>query len=138
MNIDLTTLLRIGGLLHFGILIASFLTPHTLDWRTELRKLQPMSRQLVWVHGGYIVLMIVGFGLILTTQAPALASTTGLARAFCLFVAVFWGIRLAIQFFYFAPGELLNKLYLKVGYHGLTFVFAYLTLVCGYAAARGA
>jgi hypothetical protein len=138
MNVDLTTLIRIGGVLHFGILIASFLTPQTLDWRSELKKLRPISRQLVWVHGAYIVLTIIAFGLILTTQAPALAAPSGLARSFCLFVALFWGIRLAIQFFYFAPGELLNKLYLKVGYHGLTVVFTYLTSVFTYAAVRGA
>jgi hypothetical protein len=137
MNVDLVTLIRIGGVLHFGILIGSFLTPQTLDWRSELRKLQPISRQLVWVHGAYIVLTIIAFGLILTTQAPALADASGLARAVCLFVALFWGIRLLIQFFYFAPGELLNRVYLKVGYHGLTVVFTYLTAVFTYAAVRG-
>ena len=69
--IPLTTLLCIGGLMHFGILIASALVPRVLDWRSELRKLNPLTRQLVWVHGVFIVLTIIALimaGEVLTVQ----------------------------------------------------------------------
>jgi hypothetical protein len=38
-----------------------------------------------------------------------------------------------VQFFYFSPKAYLTTLPLKIGYHGLTVVFAYLTVVyaCG-------
>jgi hypothetical protein len=132
--IQLKTLLLIGGALHFGILIASALVPQVLDWRNELRKLPPLLAQLVWVHGAFIVLTIIGLGTLLLLNAAELASGTPLARCVCGFIAVFWGARLAVQFFYFAPQEYLRTLTLKIGYHGLTAVFAYLTIVFAWSA----
>ena len=57
-------LLFVGGILHFGILIASALVPRVLNWRSSLRKLDPLSRQLIWVHGLFIVLVIIAFGVL--------------------------------------------------------------------------
>jgi len=132
--IELKTLLLIGGALHFGILIASALVPQVLDWRHELKKLPPLLAQLVWVHGAFIVLTIIGFGAISLINPSELASGTMLARSICGFIALFWGGRLAVQFFYFAPQEYLRTLILKVSYHGLTVVFAYLTIIYGWTA----
>ena len=130
----LVTLIRIGGLLHFGILIASALTPRVLDWKRELQKLNPLTRQLVWVHGIFIVLTIIALGTIATTNAPQLALGGLLARSLCAFVALFWLARLSLQFALFDPREFLTSAALKLGYHGLTFVFAYLALIFGWAA----
>ena len=96
--VTLTTLIRIGGVMHFGILIASALVPQVLDWRTELRKLSPLSRQLIWTHGAFIVLTIIGLGTIATANAPLLAMGGMLARCVCGFVAIFWFTRLVLQF----------------------------------------
>jgi len=122
-------LLLIAGLMHFGILIASALVPKVLDWRGELRKLPPLFAQLVWVHGGFIVLTIFGLGAISVLNAAALASGTLLARSLCGFIALFWGTRLAVQFFYFEATPYLTRLYLKLGYHALTIVFVCLTMI---------
>jgi hypothetical protein len=135
--LTLTTFVRIGGLLHFGILIASALVPQVLDWRAELRKLQPLSRQLVWVHGVFIVLTIVGLGAIAATNAPALASGGALARCVCAFIAIFWLARLALQFVLFDATPHLTNALLKLGYHGLTCVFAYLAITFTWAAVNG-
>jgi hypothetical protein len=89
MNQEL--LIFIGGILHFGILLASAMVPKVLDWNASLEKLDGLFRQLVWVHGVFIVFVIVGFGLLSITCAADLASGTPLARAVCLFVALFWG-----------------------------------------------
>ena len=128
-NLDL--LIRIGGVLHFGILIASALTPGVLDWRSELARLRPLSRQLVWVHGAFIVLTIIGFGAISLVAPGELASGTTLARAVCAFVAALWACRLGVQFFVFDARPFLTRPYLKLGYHALTLIFA--ALVCIYA-----
>ena len=55
------TLILFGGMIHFGILLASALVPQVLNWRAELALLGRLTRQLVWVHGAFIVLVIVGF-----------------------------------------------------------------------------
>ena len=137
MTVNLTTLVRIAGLLHFCILTAGALTPRVLDWKNDLRQLHPMTRQLIWVHGAFIILTIIAFGLISTIYAPTLAAgQTQLARAICAFIAVFWGARLALQFIIFNPGPLLSSLLLKLGYHGLTVVFLYFAITFGWAAAR--
>ena len=127
-------LILIGGVLHLGILIASALTPGVLDWKRELGKLRPLSRQLVWVHGVFIVLTIIGFGVISIVAPRELASGTMLARAVCAFVAVFWLCRLGVQFFVFDARPFLTKAYLKLGYHGLTIVFLILVATYGFAA----
>ena len=131
---NLELLIRIGGVLHLGILIASALVPGALEWKRELEKLRPLSRQLVWVHGVFIVLTIIGFGVISLVAPADLASGTTLARAFCAFVAIFWLARLGVQFFVFDATPFLTRPFLKVGYHALTVVFFILVVIYGYAA----
>ena len=130
----LSTLLLLGGVCHFGILVASALVPRVLDWKSELTRLSPLSRHLVWTHGAFIVLVIVGFGLISVTGAADLAGGTRLARLVCGFIAAFWLARLGIQLFLFDARPFLTSTFLKLGYHGLTFVFAYLGVVYAWAA----
>ncbi len=132
---SLETLLIIAGVLHFGILSASFLTPQVLDWRGQLARLPAIFRQVVWVHGAFIALVIVGFGAISLLLPGELAGRSLLARCVCGFIALFWGTRLVLQFAYFRPGELLKNRLLKYGYHGLACVFAYFVAVYGVAAA---
>ena len=134
MNMPL--LILIGGVLHFGILLASALTPRVLDWRHELTKLEPLTRQLVWVHGAFIVLVIVCFGVISIALPVELAAGTWLARAVCGFIALFWLTRLAVQFFVFDANGHLKNIWLRMGYHGLTFVFGYHAVVYSVAALR--
>ncbi len=133
-SINRADLIFIAGLLHFGILFASALTPRVLDWRRELGNLEPLTRHLVWLHGAFIVLTIVGFGVIATCNALALASGSPLARTVCAFIAGFWLARLGIQFFVFDARPYLSSLFLKLGYHGLTVVFSILVLVFSWSA----
>lgn len=130
----LSNWLIVGGILHLGILIASALVPQVLDWRRELRKLPLLLRQLVWVHGGFIVLTIVGLAMLSLLNARELAEGTMLARSVCGFIALFWSARLALQWCCFTPGEYLRALPLRVGYHLLSVVFASLAAIYGWAA----
>ena len=133
---NLARLILVGGVLHFGILIASALVPRVLDWKVELGKLALLSRQLIWVHGAFIVLVIVGFGSLAMIAPVELASGSTLARGVCLFVALFWAARLAVQFFVFDAKPFLTSGLLRLGYHGLTAVFLYQAVVFGIAAVR--
>ena len=132
MNLEL--LVFIGGILHFGILLASALVPKVLDWKATLEKLDGLSRQLVWVHGAFIVLVIIGFGMISVLFAGDLVTGIPLARGLCLFIALFWAARLAVQFLVFDARPILKTAFLKVGYHGLTVVFTYHVVVYSLAA----
>jgi hypothetical protein len=125
------SLLILGGLLHFVILIASALTPRLLDWRTNLAVLHPFLRRLFWVYGVFIVLVIISFGTLTLTRADELASATPLARAVCAMIALFWLARLAVQFFVFDARPFLTTAFRRLGYHGLTFLFSALVFIYG-------
>jgi hypothetical protein len=131
---NLQNLIFVGGALHFGILLASAMVPQVLDWKGSLRNLDLLSRQLIWVHGAFIVLVIVAFGLLSLMFSRELASGTPLARALCAFIAIFWTARLIVQFFVFDAKAFLKNVFLKTGYHGLTLVFAYHGIVYSLAA----
>ena len=131
----LELLIFVGGIIHFGILIASALVPKVLDWKDSLGKLDGLSRQLVWVHGAFIVLVIIGFGLLSVLFAGELVAGTPLARAVCSLIAFFWAARLVVQFFIFDAKPYLKNAFLKLGYNGLTVVFTYLAVVYSLVAA---
>ena len=124
MNRELLELaIRLGGCVHFTILIASAMVPRVLDWRGRLAPLHPFLRRLFWVYGVFIVLTITGFGAISVSCADEIATGSRLARCFCGFVAVFWLARLAVQFFVFDAREFLTTWWLRLGYHALTVAF---------------
>jgi hypothetical protein len=122
MNDMLPNLIVAAGIGQLSVLIASAMVPFRLDWQDELRSLSRLHRQMYWVYGGYIVLSIVAFALISIFHSKELASGSGLARAFCSYVAVFWGIRVALQAVFDVKAHL-TTWWLKVGYHGLTLLF---------------
>ncbi len=113
----------IAGFAQLSVLIASALVPVRLQWRTVLADLPPLYRQLVWCYGGYIVLSITALGLICITKSAELATGNSLARAVCLYGAVFWGVRLSLQPV-FAAQPFLTTWWLRAGYHALTLWFA--------------
>ena len=125
------TLLLLGGLLHFVILIASGLAPRVLDWRANLAALHPFLRRLFWVYGCFIVLVIISFGALTLVNAGELASGARLSRSICAIIATFWLARLAVQFFVFDARPFLTTTFLRLGYHGLTLLFAALVFIYG-------
>ena len=133
----LTTLLLVGGLLHLGITSAGLVMTLVLDWRKSLASLSGLTRHIIWTHAGFVLMTIVAFGVVSLMFAADLAGGTPLARATCAFIALFWGARLMIQFFLFDAKPYLTNAPLKVGYHGLTAVFAYFTFTYGWAAVVG-
>ncbi|MEM7387379.1 MAG: hypothetical protein AAF514_20770 [Verrucomicrobiota bacterium] len=130
----LTQALYLGGVLHFIILVASASVPRVLDLRRNLAALHPFLRQLFWVYGVFIVLMIISFGLLTLAQAPTLAAGGGLSRCVCGMIAGFWGLRLAVQWFVFDVEPFLTHWFYRFGYHALTVIFVTLTGIFGWAA----
>ena len=130
----LETLIFISDILHLGTLLGSAQVPKELNFKEELPKVAPLMRHWILVAGAYVVLNLIAFGVISLTLSKELASGSPLARAFCGYVAIFWGCRLVVQFFVFDAKPYLRNWFLTLGYHGLTLVFTWHTLVYGYAA----
>jgi len=124
-------LLYFGGVIHFAILIASAMVPRVLDWRGNLAKLPRMLRQLFWVYGVFIVLTIIGFGTLSLVHAGALAAGDPLGRWLCGFIAIFWTLRLGVQFFVFDLRPYLTTPFLRAGHYLLTLAFIFLVTIYG-------
>ena len=125
-----------AGLVHLAITSAGLTMTLVLDWRRSLAPLCALTRHIIWTHGAFVLLTIVGFGVVSLMYPGALASGDPLARAVCGFIAAFWLIRLFIGFFLFDAKPHLTSAVLKVCYHSLTVVFLFF-VVCYGAAAVG-
>src|ERR1700757_2855143 len=93
----LSHLIFVAGIGQLCVLIASALVPLRLNWKTIFQSLPRLHRQMYWVYGGYVVLAIIGNGLISIVNADELAAGGLLARCVCGYIAVFWGIRVSLQ-----------------------------------------
>jgi hypothetical protein len=129
----LASLIFAGGVAQIAVLVASAIVPFRLNRRSELSSLSRLHRQMYWVYGGYVVLSIIAFTLLSMFNARELAQRSPLARGVCLYIAVFWGVRVALQAV-FDVKEHLDAWWLTTGYVVLTVLFAALTVVYGWAA----
>jgi hypothetical protein len=132
MSVPLDDLIRVAGAAQLSILVASSLVPFRLNFKRDLACLSPLHRQLYWTYGGYVVMGIVTLGVISLVCADELASGSRLAKAFCVYGALFWGIRLALQPFLDVK-EHLTAWWLTAGYHTLTVLFLFNAGVYVYA-----
>lgn len=135
MDITLADLIRLAGAGQLCVLAASALVPFRLNWARDLAPLRRLHRQMYRTYGGYVVLGIVALGGISLACADELAGGSRLGRAVCLYGALFWGVRLALQAVFDVKPHL-TAWWLAAGYHLLTVLFAFFTAVYGYAAAR--
>ena len=127
-------LLQLAAAVQLLILIASASTPRALDWRKNLAVLHPFLRKLFWVYGVFVVMVIIAFAALTFRHADAMAAREPVARSLCLFIAIFWGARLLVQFAIFDARPFLTNWFYKTGFHALTIIFAFLTFVYGKAA----
>src|SRR5678816_2176674 len=96
MTIHLTLLLQIAGVMHLGLMSAGLMMPKVVNVRAHLAALPAFIRQLFWVYYSFIALCLVGFSVITIIFAETLAAGSMLARALCVFLAVFWTMRLLV------------------------------------------
>ena len=136
MRIHLALLLQIAGVLHLGLMCAGVLMPKVVRMRWHLATLPAFIRQLFWVYYTFIGLCLVSFSLITIVFADTLASGSALARALCVFFAVFWTLRLIVATWVFDMEPYLTSRLRRVGYHATNVVFVYLPIVYALAAGR--
>jgi hypothetical protein len=133
MDLSLPDVIRAAGAAQLSILVASALVPFRLNFKRDLAVLPALHRQLYWTYGGYVVLGIVTLGVVSLTCADELAAGSRLARAVCVYGALFWGIRVCLQAVFDVRPHL-TAWWLHVGYHALTVLFLFNTAVYAYAA----
>jgi hypothetical protein len=101
MNTSLPFLIQFAGLLQLVIAAANFFAPSKLHYRDNLAKVAPIIRQIFTVHSIYIVLVLIGFSLLCLAFPRDLCGASALGKCLSAFLALFWGLRVPIQFFYY-------------------------------------
>lgn len=130
-------MLQLASLMYPCLICAGALMPRAVNLKGNLATLSPFIRRLFWVYYAFIGLCLVGFGLITFFFAGSLASGSGLARAFCMFMAVFWTGRLIVATFVFDVRSYLTNNFWKLGYHATNLAFISLPIAYAWAALKG-
>lgn len=72
--------------------------PKRFDWKTELRPLSLINRQVMYVHTFFIAVIVFLMGLLCLTSTQEIIGTN-LGKKIALGLGFFWFLRLIIQFF---------------------------------------
>lgn len=131
---SLEVLLSLAGVGQLLLCAAALAIPKVLDWKNDFRRLQPLTRRVFWVYAGYIWFTILSIGLGSTFAAGLLVEDSGLATAVCVYVALFWGARLVIQFACFGRSVYPRTPALHVVEFTLITLFVFLASVYSFAA----
>lgn len=115
------TLLAILGLAH-----AAF--PRYFRWKEETIRLSLLTRQILYVHTGFIGLTVFLIGILNMTCAHDLANTA-LGKRISLGLAAFWGIRLVVQFWGYSPDLWRGKRFETIMHILFSVFWAWLTTV---------
>ena len=97
------TCLEIAGVLQLLLATAHFAFARRLGWREELQRVSLLTRQIFWVHTGFLMLVLAGFGVVSLACAEELLAGTRLSRIVLGGLAVFWAVRWYCQFFIYRP-----------------------------------
>jgi len=97
--------LWVAGAIQMAIVLANAVLPAKLNARAGMAGVPRFLRQVFTVHWIYIVLTVSLFSLLCFFFAGDLAGGGRLGRFLCIAMAVFWGLRLPLQLFYY-DGEL--------------------------------
>jgi hypothetical protein len=128
--------LLLAGIAQLGIAGSSLLIPRLLGWRAETERLKPLTRQVFWTYASYILSFHVAFGLLSLLAPAALLDGSLLARLVCGFIAVYWLVRLTLQFVAFDRSVAVGRPLFRFAEAAYVSTFAYLVLVYGATAVR--
>src|SRR6266566_3853899 len=92
------TLIVLAGIGQFLLSAASLAIPRVLNWRQELIVVSPLTRSLFWTYAAYTLGIHICFAAISILAPHELASGGVLATAITGFIALYWGVRLLLQF----------------------------------------
>jgi len=134
-NIELSILLKIAGCAQLFMAIGSLLLPRWLNWRKSLAKMPVLLRQMFWVYSGYILMTNIALGLVSILNPMDLLSNRDLGIAFLIYAALYWLIRVLIQFFYFDKTDAPKGTFYRYGEIALDANFIFLALVYSLALA---
>lgn len=122
------THLQISGILLILVSLGHAVFPKYFKWKQELASLSVINRQLMYVHSFFIALIVGLIGILCLTSADDLQYTE-FGRRISLGLAVFWAIRLFIQFFVYSSATWKGKTFETVIHILISIFWVYLSCV---------
>ena len=120
------TLLEITGCLLIGLALLHAVFPRHFRWREETAGLSLLTRQILYVHTFFIALTVFLMGLLCLTSASDLMHTP-LGQRICFGLALFWGVRLVMQFFVYSSKLWRGKVFETIAHIAFALFWAWLT-----------
>lgn len=97
------TYLQLAGILQLVLSLSHFGFARHFGWREELQQVSLLTRQIFWVHTGFLMLVLACFGSLSLFYANQLLLGNPLARVILAGLASFWVARWFCQFFVYRP-----------------------------------
>ncbi len=116
--------LLIGGCSLVALGVASLWIPKVLGWREKLAVMTPLMRQLWWTYSIYVWSSHVFFAVLALGFGEWLMGGSAPAIAMCVFMLLWWSVRLGLQFFGFDFDEVAPTAFNRMAKHALTCLFA--------------
>ena len=129
-----TYAIQLAGIILLCITLANFFAPKKMRWTVNLEKTEPVFRQVFIIHCVFLLACVVAMALICLLK-PYWLLIDGLGQAVTGFIALFWGARVLVQFFYYEKSikrqfPFFNILFTTAfGYLFLLFTAVYFNLI---------
>jgi hypothetical protein len=121
--------LHAGGVVMAALVVVNLFVPARFHWREEMSRLSLVNRQIFQVHSVFLVLILGLFSALLLTCAPALVEPTRLSRAVLAGLTIFWGLRMAMQWFFYSPELWRGDRFNTVVHYVFSVIWIYLTSI---------
>ena len=120
--------LKIIGCLLIGLALVHIVFPKYFHWEKELTALSVINREMMKVHTFFIALTVLLMGVLCLVATDDLINTR-LGKVITTGLAIFWTIRLVIQFFGYSPKLWKGKTFETVVHVFFVFLWTYLSFI---------
>ena len=127
--------LIITGVLLIALALVHVIFPSYFNWKKELPLLSLVNRQLMTIHTFFIALTVLLMGVLCLVATDDLMNTR-LGKVITTGLAIFWTIRLLIQFFGYSSKLWRGKTFETVVHVFFVFLWTYLSFIFWWAALK--
>jgi hypothetical protein len=119
---------KIAGALLVTLALVHSIFPKYFKWKTELKPMSLINRQMMRVHTFFIALILLLMGLLCLTSSNEL-SETNLGKKISLGLGIFWTTRLLIQFFGYSSDLWKGKKFETFAHIAFSLFWIYLSVI---------
>ena len=126
--------LRIVGVVMAWLVIVNLIVPKWFRWREEMAALSALNRQIFLAHNVFLILSLAMLSALLLTSATALLEPTPLSRMLLIGLAIFWGLRMVMQWAFYSADIWRGHRFYTAMHYVFSAVWIYVTAVFTVAA----